>query len=87
MLICEKCNRLVYENEAPRVRQTHSVDTGVGYRTLFEEYYLENCNCGGKFVTATKCVECGEYFNPTSYFDDICEQCLKGVAYDKADVN
>lgn len=87
MLICENCGCVIDENDAPRVKEVYSIDTGVGIRTLATEYFLEDCRCGGRLVKATKCKECGEYFIATSCFDDVCDECLEEYQYDKANVN
>lgn len=78
MLICEICGFSVDENQY-RV---------IGRGVLFKKYFsLTTCNCGGDFVKASKCKECGEHFISTSCFDIFCDKCLGGYCYDKANVN
>ena len=74
MLICENCGKTILESEVRTRKETHSLETSMGY-SFDVEYFDEDCDCGGAFVEAEICPICGEY-KPKD-LNKVCDYCLE----------
>lgn len=73
MWMCEQCGD-VYE-ELPTHDEDFGYDVGIG-RVSAVQTMVDSCHCGGNFVEATECDECGEYFEKNGE-QSICDKCLE----------
>ena len=75
MYICNRCGELIQDDELGTTTQCH------GYSSLGQPYIEvcddDRCNCGGRFVEATKCKVCGEWYDSNDYDYDVCEVCTE----------
>lgn len=73
MWMCERCGD-VYA-ELPTHDEDFGYDVGIG-RVSAVQTLVDSCHCGGNFVKATECNECGEYFEKNGE-QTICDKCLE----------
>lgn len=71
MYICDECGMITEElKEYVECYQYGS--------TAAEERYLKDeCSCGGMFVEANECPECGELYPHYDGFEDCCPKCVE----------
>ena len=70
MWICKWCGNLVEELGL-------SFDhVPLGGRTFPVKVYRTDCRCGGEYVHASRCGECGEYYADDDLTDDLCAACF-----------
>ena len=72
MFVCKNCGEL--REELKTIKQ-HCGETTLGNQ-ICEIIEDDTCDCGGKFVEATECKLCGEWFDNTE-LDGVCEVCLE----------
>ena len=73
MYICERCGAT--GEELPTYEEDFGYETGVGFRSACQTM-TDCCSCGGEFVEATECEECGEWFEENGE-QCICSKCLE----------
>ena len=71
--MCERCGD-VY-NQLPTHDEDYGYDVGIG-KVSAVQTVVDTCHCGGMFVEATECEECGEYFEKNGE-QTICDGCLE----------
>ena len=72
MLICNKCGYL--SSEVPTQSWKHTELEGAYY-----EHEDAPCDCGGEFVEAVECDNCGEYEAEGDLINGWCRCCAIGV--------
>lgn len=65
MLVCNKCGKLISEDDLKYVTEPHG-----------EKHLDFNCKCGGELIEATECKVCGKWFDGTD-LHGVCEGCLE----------
>lgn len=73
MYICENCGAIC--EDVPTYEEDFGYETGVGFRSACQTMDAE-CSCGGGFVEAVECEECGEWFAKNGN-QTICDECLE----------
>lgn len=75
MLMCEKCGRLIEEEELGHYYQ---FDGFLGDEAIIKRMTSWKCDCGGEFCEAIKCEVCGKHFLPEDedYKYDVCDDCM-----------
>ncbi len=70
MWICKKCHQVCEELSA--LTEFHP------WGDTFAKELLNrvNCNCGGEFVLAHKCKDCGEWFCEDDLTNGLCTDCI-----------
>lgn len=71
--MCKRCGD-VYE-ELPTHDEDFGYDVGIG-RVSAVQTLVDSYHCGGNFVEATQCDECGEWFEKNG-LQTICDKCLE----------
>ena len=73
MYICEECGdtRIELKEECEHIGGFQSGKQGYTYTET-------ECSCGGEYVEAVKCEECGEW--ASELYSGVCDDCLKGEA-------
>ncbi|HKL74386.1 MAG TPA: hypothetical protein VJ903_05820 [Clostridia bacterium] len=73
MYICEECGdtRSELKEEYEHIGGFQSGKQGYTYTD-------DDCSCGGTYVEAVKCKECGEW--ASELYSGFCDDCLKGEA-------
>lgn len=70
MYICKKCGKLV------ETVPTYTVPMRAADRTFYEKECSYGCMCGGEFVEADQCQECGAYILPDETMNSLCVDCF-----------
>lgn len=71
MYICDECGMIT--EELQECVEYHPCGS-----TVAEERYLKDeCACGGMFVEANECPECGELYPYYDGFEDCCPKCVE----------
>lgn len=71
MFVCNHCGELRENLETIKQNCGH---TSLG-ASIDETLTIDECKCGGKFVEATECKVCGEWFD-NSEMNNVCEVCF-----------
>ena len=72
MLICDKCGKVIADNERP-VDVLRHYDEFDGTHCIHEEYFEEECECGGWYEEAHRCKICGEWTKN----EFVCDKCIE----------
>lgn len=72
MYVCNRCGEVTDELES--YTEMHGAEGTSNYGPIT---FDKECHCGGNFVEAKQCNLCGEWFDPDTLYDGICEDCLK----------
>jgi hypothetical protein len=73
MYICEDCGNTREELKEEYIAVGNFPDGNNGFCDT-----ISDCDCGGEYVEAVKCKECGDW--ASELFNGFCEDCLKGEA-------
>ena len=73
MYICEDCG-----NTRSELKEVYEKVGGFQSGNQGYTYTDDYCSCGGTYVEAVKCKECGDW--ASELFNGFCEDCLKGEA-------